>query len=284
MAATIVTAFYPLKESKHGVRKYLEWIRNFCLIPRPMVLFTDSRTAPLLERLRNYLPPSLTHMIVKELDTYDMTSPDRMTFWRQQSAMDPEANIHNPELYAVWALKQECVSLAIAANPFGHDWYVWCDIGIQRVADLRAFYDTFPDQVPSLWAPGRIHFLEVQPIPDALVAQRGRIPMPYPAPSITLGGGCIAGDCAAWAAFSAGYIAMLERFRQRGWFAGKDQIVYFAMLMERSMPFRLFHAVPVGTPPYVPHIHWMSFPVILGGKAPAIVDARFEDAADSTKP
>jgi hypothetical protein len=279
--ATIVTAFYPLEKSKHGVRKYLEWIRNFCQIQKPIVIFTDSRMAPLLERLRRESADK-TRIITKEFDTYDMTAPDRMAFWRQQTALDPEAAIHSPELYAVWALKQECVALAIAENPFGHDWFVWCDIGIQRVTDLQPLYESFPDKVTSLCAPGRIHFLEVSRIPDVYVARRGQSPMLYPPPATTLGGGCIAGDRVAWATFSASYIAMLDRFRERGWFAGKDQIVFFAMLAERSMPFRLFHAVPIGTPPFVPHIHWMSFPVILGGQAPALVDARFEEAPDST--
>lgn len=62
--ATIVSAFYPLSKSKHGVRKYLEWIRNFCLIPRPMVIFTDTKTAPLLERIRD---PSITRVSEKSL-------------------------------------------------------------------------------------------------------------------------------------------------------------------------------------------------------------------------
>ena len=99
--------------------------------------------------------------------------------------------------------------------------------------------------------------------------------MPYPPPSITLGGGCIAGDRAAWAAFSAGYLTMLDRFKERGWFAGKDQVVYFAMLMERSLPFRLFFATRFGTPAVGDP--WMSFPVILGGATSAHIDTRFED-------
>jgi hypothetical protein len=272
--ATIVTAFYPLEKSKHGVRKYLEWIRNFCQIARPMVLFTDARMAPLLERLRRDYSDT-TRVITKEFDSYAMTTPARMEFWRQQTAIDPEAAIHSPELYAVWAIKQECVSLAIQENPFGHDWYVWCDIGIQRIPELQSYYSTFPDKVPELCASGRIHFLEVSRIPDIYVTHRGRVPMPYPPPPITLGGGCIAGDRAAWATFSAGYVTMLDQFRERGWFAGKDQVVFFAMLLERIMPFRLFHALPFGTPP-PSNIHWMSFPVILGGQAEALIDARFE--------
>ena len=277
--ATLVTAFYPLEKSKHGVAKYLDWMRNFCQIPRPMVLFTDAHTAPLLERLRRDVAAD-TRVIAKEFNTYRLTSPTWIEFWERQWRVDPEAGIHNPSLYAVWAIKQECVTLAMEVNPFGHDWYVWCDIGIQRIPEVQSYYMTFPDQIQTICAPGRIHFLEVTQIPDAYVRVRGQVPTPLPPPSVSLGGGCIAGDRAAWTAFSMEYVTMLERFEERGWFAGKDQIVYFTMLMEKVVPFRLFYATSFGTPP-PRDIHWMSFPVILGGGAPARVDMRFEETGDS---
>jgi hypothetical protein len=277
--ATIVTAFYPLERSKHGVRKYIEWVRNFFQIPRPMVVYTNARMAPLLERIREGLPVTAPfRVITKEFDTFAMTTPARMEMWRRHWHLDPEARIHSPELYAVWAVKQECVALAIAEDPLGlgHDWYVWCDIGIQRHPEMQRYYDTFTDAIPSLCHPGAIHFLEVAPIPDSLVARRGEVPMPYPPPSVTLGGGCIAGDRAAWAAFSAAYITMLDHFEERRWFAGKDQIVFFAMLMEKVMPFRLFYSVRFGEGGRGDH--WMSFPVILGGQTPARIDTRFVDS------
>jgi hypothetical protein len=274
--ATIVTAFFPLERSKHGVRKYMEWIRNFCAIPRPMVIVTTPKLAPLFERIREG-SGGATHVIARELTEFALASPARMEMWQRHWRMDPEAAIHNPELYVVWAIKQECVAAAIAANPFGHDWFVWCDIGIQRSPEMQRYYNTFPDAVTHQCVPGAIHFLEVVRIPDGLASRRGEVPMPYPPPSITLGGGCIAGDRAAWAAFSAGYTAMLDRFIERGWFAGKDQIVYLAMLMERVMPFRLFSAIRFGDD--ARGDPWMSFPVILGGQAKANVDARFEEIA-----
>ena len=272
---TIVTAFYPLEHSKHGLQKYMSWIGNFCKIPRPMVIFTDAKMALRIGRLRDN--KSQTHVIVKEFDSYDMTSPAQMEIWRRNWHLDPEASIHNPELYAVWAIKQECVARAILENPFGHDWFVWCDIGIQRDPAMQSYYQTFGDAVGRLCTPGRIHFLEVESIPDALAAQRGQVPMPYPPPSVTLGGGCIAGDRAAWGAFSARYMGMLREFDTRGWFAGKDQVIYYAMLMERTMPFRLFRAIRFGT--LSQGDKWMSFPVILGGQAPVTIDDRFDDIA-----
>lgn len=272
MSATVVTAFYPLSRSKHGVAKYMEWIENFCRIPCSLVVFTDAATAPAIQAARGEAP---THIIVKEFKHFKVTSPPMMRFWTRHHAKDPEARIHNPELYAVWAMKQECVNLAIAENPFGSTWFVWCDIGIQREPAKQPLYMNFPSKVGELCEPGRIAFLEVGNIPDSFynswrAAAKG--PMHWPPPAVTLGGGCIAGDAAAWEEFADAYTRMLTKFDDRGWFAGKDQIVYFAMLIERvtTKPFQLFRpSSHAGLDP------WMSLPPILGGDVPAVVDERF---------
>ena len=139
---------------------------------------------------------------------------------------------------------------------------------------------SFPSDVERLCKPGRMTFLEIDRIPDSYVAnwKEGK-PMAYPVPSITLGGGCIAGDAEAWNEFGEEYKTMLQEFAMRRWFAGKDQIVYFAMLMEKkTKPFRLFHAKKFALPGDKPiqGIEWMSFPVMLGGNLDAPLDTRFE--------
>jgi len=70
---------------------------------------------------------------------------------------------------------------------------------------------------------------------------------------------------------------MLKEFAIRGWFAGKDTNVLFAILMEKKMskPFRLFHAGTFGDP-IIPGIEWLCFPVMLGGNMDAELDMRFE--------
>ena len=200
-----------------------------------------------------------------------------MSFWAKQHELDPEKNIHSPELYAVWALKQECVRNAIAMNSFQSKQFVWCDMGIQRYSALQDFYSTFPNEVGRMCPEGRLSFLEVVPIPESYVSDwKESKPMLYPVPNTTLGGGCIAGDAEAWQEFGEAYKDMLQEFAKRGWFAGKDQILYFAILMEKkTKPFRLFHAKIFGPGP-IPGIEWMSFPPMLGGAIPAEVDMRFE--------
>jgi hypothetical protein len=261
LQTTVVTAFYPLK-SKHSVEKYLEWITNFCQIQCSLVIFTDEATTPVFEKLRKGLP---TRIIAKPFNTYEMTSPAQMDLWSRHHSMDPEKHRHTPELYAVWAMKQECVAAAIQMNPFNTDWFVWCDAGIHRDISKHAYYNEFPLKVPAVCRPGGIGFLEVERIPDFFVSN------PTGAtPNVTLGGGCIVGDRAAWATFCNAYKSMLQTMDARGLFVGKDQTVFFRMLVEQKMPFQLFQ--PHGSSSVDP---WMQFPCILAGAMPVVLDNRF---------
>ena len=273
---TVVTAFYPLR-SKHSIEKYVEWMTNFCQIQCSLIVFTDEATAPLFEKLRKGLP---TKIIVKPFGSYEITSPTMMGLWSRHHSMDPEKHKHTPELYAVWAMKQECVAATVQMNPFNTDWFVWCDAGIHRKRSKHNYYVQFPSKVPAVCKPGHIGFLEVVRIPDSFVSDStGAVP------NVTLGGGCIVGDRAAWAVFCNAYKAMLQTMDARGLFVGKDQTVFFRMLIERKMPFQLFQSdgplddylYEAEDSPSDGHSvdPWMQFPCILAGTMPVVLDNRF---------
>jgi len=276
---TVVTAFYPLKKSKHDIGKYRAWIQNFCKIPCTMVIFTNETYAlEMYQWRKDYLDQ--TKIIVRPFDTFAMSCPSMMAFWEKQWSIDPEKNIHSPELYAVWGMKQEVVRIIVNMNPFQSKWFVWCDIGVQRYSALQNFYKEFPSNVDRLCVPGRMTFLEVNKIPESYFNDwKESKPMAYPVPDVTIGGTCIAGDADAWKEFGDAYISMLQEFAVRQWFAGKDQTVFFTILMERkTKPFRLFHAKKFGVNnKLIDGIEWMSFPVMLGGQIDAPLDTRFEE-------
>jgi hypothetical protein len=243
-----------------------------------MVIFTTETYAlEMYQWRREFL--NRTKIIVRPFDTFAMSCPSMMAFWEKQWPIDPEKHIHNPELYAVWGMKQEFVRIIVNMNPFQSKWFVWCDMGVQRYSAMQQFYRTFPSDVGRLCKPGRMTFLEVNKIPDSFFNDwKESKPMMYPLPDVALGGTCIVGDAEAWLEFGQAYISMLQEFAVRGWFAGKDQTVFFAILMERkTKPFRLFHAKKFGPAPQIPGIDWMSFPVMLGGQIDASLDTRFEE-------
>ena len=283
---TVVTAFYPLKKSKHKISKFKAWIQNICRIPAHLVIFTtETYMLEIYQWRKEFL--DRTSVIVRSFDSFAMACPAMMRFWEKQWALDPEKGAHSPELYALWAMKQEMVRIVLNNNRYQSKWFVWCDIGIQRYSVLQGFYSGFPSDVPRLCEAGRLTFLEIAKIPETYVNDwnEGK-PMEYPIPAVALGGGCIAGDAAAWLEFGEAYKEMLKEFAVRGWFAGKDSAVFFAILMEKkAKPYRLFHAKPfalAGEKP-ITGIEWMSLPVMLGGALDAALDMRFEPVEDGDK-
>ena len=275
---TIVSAFYPLTKSKHDIGQYRAWIQNFCKIPKAMVIFTTEVYALEIHQWRKEFL-SITRVIVRPFDSFAMTCASMMDLWMDQWFIDPEKNIHSPELYAIWAMKQEVVRIVLNANSFQSKWFVWCDIGIQRYTALQEYYMSFPSEVPRLCEPGRMTFLEVETIPESYVNDwKEKKEMAYPIPAVTLGAGCIVGDAEAWLEFGEAYKDMLKQFILRGWFAGKESDVFFAIFMERkTAPFRLFHARPFSVEgKVISGIQWMSFPPMLGGVIDAPLDTRFE--------
>lgn len=272
---TIISAYYPLKSSRHSIGNYRAWIQNFCKIPSSMIIFTTEEYALEIYQWRRELLDK-THVIVKAFNTFAMTCTSMMRFWEKQIMLDPKKA--SSELYAMWALKQEMVRIVVNQNRFQSKWFVWCDIGIQRYSKLDEFYISFPSDVTRLCVPGRMSFLEIDKIPQKILDDWDESkPADYPFPDIAIGSGCIVGDAEAWNEFGEVYKDMLKEFAMRGWFAGKETNVFFAILMEKKMskPFRLFHAGTFGDP-IIPGIEWMCFPVMLGGNMDAELDVRFE--------
>lgn len=273
---TIVSAFYPLPNSKHDTGKFRAWIQNFCKIPCAMVIFTTEVYAlEIMQWRRAFL--DTTHVIVRPFDSFAMSCPSMMNFWQTQ--LNAQSS---PDFYAFCAMKQEFVRVAINLNKFRSKWFVWCDIGIQRYSRLQEYYMTFPSEIERLCVPGRMTFLELNRIPESYITNWIEDkPMEYPMPENLISAACMAGDADAWNELGESYKEMLKEFAIRGWFAGKESDVFFAILMEKkAQTFRLFFAAPFGNPP-VPGIEWLCFPVMLAGNMDAQLDTRFEPLHDN---
>jgi hypothetical protein len=274
---TVITAYYPLKSGKYSNGSYKSWLHNLCKIQCYLIIFTTETLALEIYQWRRDALEK-THVIVRQFDSFAMTCPSMLKFWEKQEVLDTTL-FGNSELYAMWSLKQELVRIAINQNRFKSKWFCWCDAGIQRFAKLENFYMTFPHDIERLCVARRMHFLEVEQIPESYVdAWNENKPLEYPLPEITLGSGCIVGDAKAWLQFGEAYKDMLKDFALRGWFAGKETSVFFAILMEKKTePFRLFYAKQFID---IPGIEWLCFPVMLGGNLDGEVDTRFEPLED----
>jgi hypothetical protein len=196
----VVTSYYPLSKSKHSLSEYRQWYTNFFqCVTADVVCFCPQSMYDEFTRLAK---PNHT-IIIREFDSFEMMSPEYMTIWNQWHLVDPERHVHSPELYAIWAAKQEFVLNAM--NIKDASIYVWCDIGCFRHIRDGSFKDTY-----KYVQPGKITGLHI----------------PY---YNFIGGGVLAGDKGAWNMFSTLYKEELKRSPH-----GKDQIIFRRILNETN--------------------------------------------------
>jgi hypothetical protein len=232
MACTLVTCYYPLK-SKYPSEQYLRWASDFLKLDASIVLFTTPELAGLFKEIRSKAHPVNDHYSFhvveqrfEDLDAWTLYK----TEWIKHHALDPERDNHSPELYAIWAQKAFFVKRAIDLNPFGTNYFFWCDIGAFRNGLDPVIQTSFPS-VRHLPA-DRILMSSVGPSlpgdndvrPDGI---RGDFMHVNRIVGGLWGGGAL--GCIRWLHT---YKDMLERYFATGRFAGKDQSVMLSAYLE----------------------------------------------------
>jgi Bacterial protein of unknown function (HtrL_YibB) len=276
---TVVSAYYPMR-SKRAHSVYAEYMKNFLSIHTiPLIVFTDNETATFVEGMRDPKRDKLISVVRREFATWKLSNEDAMEhLWRVAHGLDAEKNVHSPELYAMWANKAAFVLEGIRMNPHSSQYFVWCDIGIMRNREQIIHYAQFPHYTPAVAAPDRMHLLEVAMIAEPFYRhwKNHSQAVPKPWPYIALGGGVLFGDKNAWIDFEAAYDATIREIKRRGLFYGKDQDVFFVMLIERRVknPFRLMLTPASNESKGIDP--WMVMPAYLSGSVPARFDTRFE--------
>lgn len=146
----LVTAYYPVKTNKHSVEEYHVMIDIFFeCVTCPVIFFCSSKT---YEYLRTQAKNNV-QFVQREFDSFVMMSEPWKSRWETWYHNDPEKNLHSPELYAIWAAKQEFVREAIKLVKT--DIYVWCDAGCFRNKRPGSFVYT-----ANYISPGKNYMLE----------------------------------------------------------------------------------------------------------------------------
>ena len=190
MDVLLISAYYPVKTGKHTISNYMEWISNFFECVTCSVYFFCS--SKMYHTLKN-MAKSNVHFIQRDFESFDMMKEPWKTRWENFHKVDHEANIHSPELYAIWSAKQEFVREVIRIQE--SKCYVWCDAGCFRFKRDGSFKNTL-----CFVQPEKITCLNI---------------------NNTIGAGVLAGDKHAWKTFSYNYLRELEKN-----FNGKDQVIY----------------------------------------------------------
>lgn len=230
MACTIVTAYYEIK-SKFNRVQYMSWAATFLLLESPIVLFAEEYMVPIITQLRQNRPIHIITMPFEELDTWKLYKDK----WIEHYDMDPEKNLHSPELYAVWAQKAFFIERATIVNPFSTQFFFWCDIGAFRNPCIDPLIITsFPST--KYMESNRIIFQSVgDVIPSDKIKKSdgiyGEI-ISNEWNEIRLVGGLWGGGIQACLTWKKLYQTMLEKYFTANRFAGKDQQVMFSTILE----------------------------------------------------
>lgn len=230
MACTIVTAYYPIK-SKFLVDRYLEWGKTFLKLESPIVLFTEESVVPYIQSVRGNLPIKIYTISFNELDTWKLYKNK----WIEHYEIDPEKNIHTPELYCIWAEKAFFVEKAIKSNPFNTDYFFWCDFGAFRDSNIDSIIlKSFPkithlhkDKI-LLQAINQLKHTDKHKRDDGIMGE----PITNIWNEVRLVGGLWGGGIEGCLKWKDAYHDMLNRYFDSGRFAGKDQIVMLSTYLE----------------------------------------------------
>ena len=192
--ACIVTAYYPVTTQKHSKDDYRSWYTTFFThVTAPVVCFCPQE----MESEFRSLAKENVRLIIRDFYSFKMMSAEMMNRWRRWNGIDPEKYLHSPELYAIWAAKQEFVLEAMKCVQ--HPIYVWCDIGCFRFPRPGGFQNT-----------GR--YILAGKITCLFICN-------------TIGAGVLAGDRDAWERFSKLYLDELDRNIH-----GKEQEIYVRIM------------------------------------------------------
>ena len=223
MATTVVTAFYPIK-SKFPLPVYLQWASTFMKLDAPIVLFTDPQFVSVFQAMRGDRP---LHIVVAPFESCHMWKT-YAALWTQHHSLDHEANIHSPQLYAVWANKAEWVKTAIEKNTFGTPYFFWCDIGAFRDPQWTAPQFPQSKHFPS----ASVLFCSVDRcVPGDYIRHPDGIIGDFKHANRIVGG-LWGGSIVACIRWAAAFESQLTKYFAAGRFAGKDQSVMLSALLE----------------------------------------------------
>ena len=132
---TVVSTYFYINKSKHSHQEYKKWIENFLLsVSSPLIIFTDNKSLDkeLLE-LRKALPVTIYYVnshwdILNDIE--NKRNKKYIDSYKYiQNSLDPEKNIHSPDLYLIWNTKSYLMNLIAQENPHNSKIFIYTDSG-----------------------------------------------------------------------------------------------------------------------------------------------------------
>ena len=131
---TIITAYFEIT-SKYPKEQYDVWIQIMLRnIATPMVIFCDAKS---IDKIRNYRLAYQSATVIIQKEISEFYNYKYLEQWKKTLELDDFKAIHNIELYMIWAEKSQFLKLGAEMNPFGSEFFLWCDIGYFRNTDAH---------------------------------------------------------------------------------------------------------------------------------------------------
>lgn len=207
---TVVTAYYDVK-NKHPDGSYNQWAKNLLSINFKLVVFSDKKNLPWIKELRGDLPAIYVEKNREDFNSYQYK--DKYEYFYHKVTTE---KYHSPELYMVWAEKVKFVNEAINLNPYGSNFYIWCDFGIIR--EERYLHHNFPNN----------QFMQQDKISILLIKDFEQIyyKLGYaPDISVTFGTGIQAGDKRSWKLYDKLCDTIRKTLFEKNIILGNDQAI-----------------------------------------------------------
>lgn len=241
-ASTIVTGYFQVS-SKFPHEKYVKWMENMLkYVETPMVIFTDRKSVELIKELRKkHL--AFTKIVVMELE--DFHTYQYLPDFRRHHEFDLEKDKHSPELYMIWSEKSFFVRRAMEMNVFHSDYFFWCDIG-----SLRGQVDSPDHRKMTHWPyitdknrpKNQVVLAQTGPIvKDDLDRDEDGVMRGDQRRRLHTVGGLFGGSRRALEEWATEYERLLRMYLKKDKFAGKDQLIYLNILVNKPDLINLIH-------------------------------------------
>ena len=221
---TVISVYFQFS-SKHSKDEYGKWMNNFLnSVNCSLVIFTDKILKDYILNLRPDLKFNTIFYIyenvwsiMKELEIERNKSYQKI-YINEQYDKDPEKNIHNPNLYAVWNIKAYITNKITEVNPFNSHFFIYTDIGAFRDEIIPNWPDKNFTQSLSIRLKDKILFGQIQEFihdsndfSDSFILKN------------LIEGGFFAGNKIAIKNFKNGFYKLHDQLLDRDIFVGKDQ-------------------------------------------------------------
>ena len=120
---TIVSAYYKIK-SKRRPRQYKDWLKNFIIINKSIVFFTNKKLMPKIKKMRPKELYNKTVFLSAEIEEF-YSYKNYYREFKEAFSIDTEKRYHTVPLYLVWAEKCNFLKKAVLNNYFNSTCFYW---------------------------------------------------------------------------------------------------------------------------------------------------------------